>query len=150
MMYTTASFAAGFVFGLGLLVAGMANPAKVLAFLDLAGAWDPSLALVMAGAIAVGARAFAFVKDRTRTLLGAPVLLPSPRRIDTRLILGSLVFGVGWGLAGICPGPALVLAGTGSAKGLAFLAAMIAGNGVFEFLEKKKRVALGPAPMRSS
>ncbi len=142
-MYTAASFAAGFVFGLGLLVAGMANPAKVLGFLDLAGAWDPSLALVMAGAVAVGAAAFAFMKKRTRTLLGAPVLLPTPRRIDRRLILGSLVFGVGWGLAGICPGPALVLAGTGSAKGLVFLVAMIAGNGIFEFFER--RAAPGPA-----
>jgi uncharacterized membrane protein YedE/YeeE len=128
----------------------MANPAKVLGFLDLAGAWDPSLALVMAGAVAVSAAAFAFMKKRTRTLLGAPVLLPTPRRIDKRLILGSLVFGVGWGLAGICPGPALVLAGTGSAKGLIFLVAMIAGNGIFEFFEKKKRVAPGAAQVRSS
>ncbi len=149
-MYTVASFAAGLVFGLGLLVSGMANPAKVLGFLDIAGAWDPSLALVMAGAVAVGAGAFALMRKRTRTLLGAPVLLPSARRIDTRVIFGSLVFGVGWGLAGICPGPALVLAGTGSAKGLAFLAAMIAGNAVFEFLEKKKRVAAGLAPTRST
>jgi uncharacterized membrane protein YedE/YeeE len=128
----------------------MANPAKVLGFLDLAGAWDPSLALVMAGAVAVSAAAFAFMKKRTRPLLGAPVLLPTPRRIDKRLILGSLVFGVGWGLAGICPGPALVLAGTGSAKGLIFLVAMIAGNGIFEFFEKKKRVAPGAAQVRSS
>ncbi len=149
-MYTVASFAAGLVFGLGLLVSGMANPAKVLGFLDLAGAWDPSLALVMAGAIAVGAAAFTFMKRRTRTLLGAPVLLPTPRRIDRRLILGSLVFGVGWGLAGICPGPALVLAGAASSKGLVFLAAMIAGNGIFEFLEKRKRVAPGSAQVRSS
>ena len=104
-VYTAASFAAGFVFGLGLLVAGMANPAKVLGFLDIAGAWDPSLALVMAGAVAVGAGAFAFMKKRTRTLLGAPVLLPGARGIDRRLILGSLVFGVGWGLAGICRVP---------------------------------------------
>ncbi len=148
MLYTAASFAAGFVFGLGLLVSGMVNPAKVLAFLDLAGAWDPSLALVMAGAIAVAAAAFAFAKKRTRTLLGAPVLLPTPRRIDRRLILGSLVFGVGWGLAGICPGPALVLAGTGSVKGIVFLGAVIAGNGVFEFFEK--RAASGPARMQSS
>jgi uncharacterized membrane protein YedE/YeeE len=136
-MYTAASFTAGFVFGLGLLVSGMVNPAKVLGFLDLAGAWDPSLALVMAGAIAVGAGAFALMKKRTRTLLGAPVLLPGARKIDRRLILGSLVFGVGWGLAGICPGPALVLAGTGSAKGLVFLVSMIAGNGIFEFFEKR-------------
>jgi len=149
-LYTAASFAAGLVFGLGLLVAGMANPAKVLAFLDLAGAWDPSLALVMAGAIAVGAGAFAFMKKRTRTLLGAPVLLPGARRIDKRLILGSLVFGVGWGLAGICPGPVLVLAGTGSAKGFVFLAAMIAGNLAFEFFEKRKGAASDPASMRST
>jgi uncharacterized membrane protein YedE/YeeE len=149
-LYTAASFAAGFVFGLGLLVSGMANPAKVLGFLDLAGAWDPSLALVMAGAVAVSAGAFALIKKRTRTLLGAPVLLPAPRRIDRRLILGSLVFGVGWGLAGICPGPALVLAGTGLAKGFVFLVSMIAGNGIFEFLEKRKRVAPGPAQVRSS
>jgi uncharacterized membrane protein YedE/YeeE len=149
-MYTAASFAAGFVFGLGLLVAGMANPAKVLGFLDLAGAWDPSLALVMAGAVAVGACAFAFVKRRGHTLLGAPVLLPDSRKIDRRLVLGSLVFGVGWGLAGICPGPALVLAGAGSAKGLVFLAAMIAGNLAFEFFEKKKRAVSDPAQMQSS
>jgi uncharacterized membrane protein YedE/YeeE len=115
----------------------MANPAKVLGFLDLGGAWDPSLALVMAGAIAVGAGAFALMKKRARTLLGAPVLLPGARKIDRRLILGSLVFGVGWGLAGICPGPALVLSGTGSAKALVFLAAMIAGNGIFEFFERR-------------
>jgi len=149
-MYTAASFTAGFVFGLGLLVSGMVNPAKVQGFLDLAGAWDPSLALVMAGAVAVGAGAFALMKRRTRTLLGTPVLLPTPRRIDRRLILGSLVFGVGWGLAGICPGPALVLAGTGSAKGLVFLVAMIAGNGIFEFFEKRKRIAPGAAQVRSS
>jgi uncharacterized protein len=149
-MYTAASFASGFVFGLGLLVAGMANPAKVLGFLDLAGAWDPSLALVMAGAVAVGAGAFALMKKRTRTLLGAPVLLPGAREIDRRLMLGSLAFGVGWGLAGICPGPALVLAGTGSAKGLIFLAAMIAGNGIFEFFEKRKRAAPGPAQIPST
>jgi uncharacterized membrane protein YedE/YeeE len=142
-MYTAASLTAGFVFGLGLLVSGMANPAKVLGFLDLAGAWDPSLALVMAGAVAVAAGAFALMKKRTRTLLGAPVLLPTPRSIDRRLVLGSLVFGVGWGLAGICPGPALVLVGTGSAKGLVFLVAMIAGNGIFEFFER--RAAPGPA-----
>ncbi len=85
-MYTVASFAAGLVFGLGLLVSGMANPAKVLGFLDIAGAWDPSLALVMAGAVAVGAGAFALMRKRTRTLLGAPVLLPSARRIDRRVI----------------------------------------------------------------
>src|SRR5438046_6117658 len=119
-VYTAASFAAGFVFGLGLLVAGMANPAKVLAFLDLAGAWDPSLALVMAGALPVGAGALAFIKTRTRRVAGARLILPSPTRRATPPLLGSLVFGVGWGLAGICPGPALVLAGAGPAKGPRF------------------------------
>ena len=138
-MYSFASFAAGLIFGLGLIVAGMANPAKVQGFLDLAGAWDPSLALVMAGAIAVGAGAFALARRRSRSLLGAPVQLPVARTIDRRLVLGSLVFGVGWGLAGICPGPALVLAGYGVPQGLAFVAAMLAGNAVFEFLERARR-----------
>jgi len=135
-MFTAASFLAGLVFGVGLIVAGMANPEKVLGFLDLAGAWDPSLALVMGGAIATGAGAFAFMRKKTRTLLGAPVRLPVERAIDRPLVLGSLVFGVGWGLAGICPGPALVLAGYGAMKGLVFLAAMLAGSAVFEFLEE--------------
>ena len=135
-MVIAASFLAGLVFGVGLIVAGMANPAKVIGFLDLAGAWDPSLALVMVGAIAVGAGAFAFMRKKTRTLLGAPVRLPMARAIDRPLVLGSLVFGVGWGLAGICPGPALVLAGYGAIKGLVFLAAMLAGNALFEFLEE--------------
>ena len=138
-MYTAAAFLAGLVFGVGLIVAGMANPEKVLGFLDLAGAWDPSLALVMAGAIAVGGGAFAAMRSRARTLLGAPVLLPVAGKIDRRLLLGSLVFGVGWGLAGICPGPALVLAGAASAKGLAFLAALLAGNALYEFLDAHLR-----------
>jgi len=145
-IYTLVSFAAGLVFGVGLLVSGMANPAKVLGFLDLAGAWDPSLAFVMAGAVSVGAVAFVLVGKKTRTLLGAPMLLSSARHIDRRLVIGSLVFGIGWGLAGICPGPALVLAGYGSAKGLVFLAAMIAGNGVFELFEQKRGSRAGSRP----
>jgi uncharacterized membrane protein YedE/YeeE len=148
MLYTAAAFLAGLVFGVGLIVAGMANPAKVLGFLDLAGAWDPSLALVMGGAVAVGTGAFALMRTRTRTLLGAPVLLPVAGNIDRRLVLGSLVFGVGWGLAGICPGPALVLAGAGSAKGLAFLAALLAGNALYEFLDERLRVSKSrPGPV---
>ncbi|MGB5082016.1 MAG: YeeE/YedE family protein [Burkholderiales bacterium] len=148
-VYTITSFAAGLVFGIGLLVSGMANPAKVLDFLDLAGAWDPSLVFVMAGAVSVGAVAFALVGRNTRTLLGAPVMLPSARRIDRRLVIGSIVFGLGWGLAGICPGPALVLAGYGSSKGLVFLAAMLAGNGVFEFFETRRGPRLGSRPKRA-
>ncbi|POA96856.1 hypothetical protein C2134_20135 [Chromobacterium sinusclupearum] len=118
---------AGLIFGSGLIMAGMANPAKVLAFLDITGRWDPSLALVMAGAIAVALPAFAWAKRRERSLLGEAMQLPTSRRADRRLLAGSLIFGIGWGLAGICPGPALVLAGSGLADGLLFLLAMLAG-----------------------
>ena len=126
-MQALTALLAGLVFGIGLIVSGMVNPAKVLGFLDLAGKWDPSLALVMAGAIAVGAVAFALADKRNQTLLGTPMLLPSDRRIDRRLVLGSLLFGVGWGLAGFCPGPALVALGAGYAKAVVFVVAMLAG-----------------------
>jgi uncharacterized membrane protein YedE/YeeE len=139
------AFAAGLVFGLGLIIAGMANPAKVLGFLDLAGNWDPSLAFVMGGAIAVGAIAFAFAKRRSMSLLGLPMQLPSARHIDRRLVGGNLLFGIGWGLAGICPGPALVLLGAGVSKGLVFVLAMLAGMAVFELLEYLKRSRTLPA-----
>lgn len=131
------SLIAGLVFGLGLIVAGMANPAKVLGFLDLAGNWDPSLALVMIGAIAVGVVAFAFAKRRSLSLLRLPMQLPTARQIDRRLIVGSLLFGVGWGLAGICPGPALVLLGAGVMKGLVFVIAMLVGMFLFELLQHR-------------
>ena len=127
---------AGLVFGLGLIVSGMANPAKVLAFLDLAGAWDPSLALVMAGAIAVGVPAFAYARCLQRTVLGLPMQLPTSTRIDRRLVLGSLLFGIGWGIAGICPGPALVLLGAGELKGTLFVVAMLAGMLLFKWLQR--------------
>lgn len=136
-----AAFASGLVFGLGLLVAGMANPAKVLAFLDLAGQWDPSLAFVMAGAIGVGTVAFFFAGRRARSWLGMAMQMPSARHIDRRLVLGSVLFGAGWGLAGICPGPALVLVGAGVAKGVLFVLAMLAGMALFEFLERRSRRA---------
>ncbi|MBX9346906.1 hypothetical protein K5M36_07360 [Chromobacterium vaccinii] len=126
-MKLVSAFLAGLVFGVGLIVAGMANPAKVLGFLDIAGRWDPSLALVMAGAIVVALPAFAVAKRRGRALLGDEMQLPATRSVDRRLLLGSLVFGAGWGLAGVCPGPALVLAGSGLPSGLLFLAAMLAG-----------------------
>ena len=125
----------GLLFGLGLILAGMANPAKVLGFLDLAGMWDPSLALVMAGAIAVGTVAFAIAGKRDLSLLGLTMHLPISRHIDKRLVFGGLAFGIGWGLAGICPGPALVLLGTGSVKGLVFVIAMLVGMGIFEYSE---------------
>ncbi|MDY7579243.1 YeeE/YedE family protein [Herbaspirillum sp. RTI4] len=121
------SLLAGLMFGAGLIVSGMANPAKVLGFLDLAGSWDPSLILVMGGAIGVAFFAFRFAKRRPLSWLGAPMKLPTARHIDRRLVLGSIVFGIGWGIAGFCPGPALVALGMGETKALLFVLAMITG-----------------------
>ena len=137
-MYAFTALLAGFLFGVGLLVSGMANPAKVLGFLDVAGRWDPSLALVMAGAIAIGAIGFALAGRRQASLLGAPMVLPSARNIDARLVLGSVVFGVGWGLAGFCPGPALVALGAGRIEALVFVAAMVAGMLLFARIERAR------------
>ncbi|PPD51873.1 MAG: hypothetical protein CTY12_07245 [Methylotenera sp.] len=129
----------GLIFGIGLILAGMANPAKVLAFLDLAGLWDPSLGLVMGGAIAVGLVAFTLAKKRTKSFLGLPMNLPTSRIIDKRLIIGSLIFGIGWGLVGICPAPAFVLLGTGSLKGIVFLVAMLVGMAIFEYFDARNK-----------
>lgn len=137
-MNILASLLAGLVFGLGLIVSGMADPAKVLGFLDLAGAWDPSLAFVMAGAIAVGTVAFALAKRRTLSWLGMPMRLPTRRDIDRRLVIGSTLFGIGWGVAGFCPGPGLVALGMGEMKAVAFVAAMLAGMLAFELLERRR------------
>jgi uncharacterized membrane protein YedE/YeeE len=139
-MNFVASLVAGLLFGIGLIVSGMADPAKVLGFLDLAGAWDPSLALVMAGAIAVGAVAFWIAGKRTLSLLGLKMNLPSARQIDRRLVSGSLLFGIGWGIAGFCPGPALVALGMGQAKAAVFVLAMLAGMLLFEAVEHARRV----------
>ncbi|WP_077033261.1 DUF6691 family protein [Pelomonas sp. KK5] len=133
-MRAAASFAIGLLFGLGLLLSGMSNPAKVLGFLDLAGAWDPSLALVMAGAIAVGLPSFALARRRQRAWLGDKMQLPAGRAIDRPLVVGSLLFGIGWGIAGFCPGPALVALGIGVPQGLVFVLAMLAGMGLHEVL----------------
>ena len=132
-----AALSAGLLFGLGLILSGMANPAKVLNFLDLAGAWDPSLALVMAGAVSVGAGAFAVARKRTVSYLGVDMKLPTARRIDRRLIYGSVLFGIGWGIAGFCPGPGLAALGMGEAKAFVFVLAMLAGMAVFEILERR-------------
>lgn len=132
------AFFVGLVFGLGLLISGLASPAKVLAFLDLAGAWDPSLALVMGAAVAVGLVAFRVAGRRTTAVLGGPMRLPSARELDRRLVLGSLAFGVGWGLAGFCPGPALVALGAGELKAVVFVAAMLAGMALFEGIERRR------------
>lgn len=123
---TFTAFASGLLFGTGLVLAGMTTPANILDFLDIAGHWNPALALVMASAIAVAAPAFALVRRRhRRTGLAEPARVR--RGLDRRLVGGSLVFGVGWGLSGICPGPGLVLATAGSGGAMAFVAAMAAG-----------------------
>ena len=137
-MFIFTSLLAGLVFGLGLIVSGMANPAKVLGFLDLTGNWDPSLALVMAGAIGISFFAFLFAKNRTRSLIGADMKLPTGRTIDRRLVIGSTLFGIGWGVAGFCPGPGLVALGMGEVKALIFVAAMLAGMVLFELLENRR------------
>ena len=132
-MVQIAALAAGLVFGLGLLVSGMADPAKVLGFLDVAGRWDPSLAVVMGGAVLVGLLAFRLAHARNVSVLGLPMRLPLDRRtVDRRLLVGGLVFGIGWGLAGFCPGPALVALGMGNLKAAVFVAAMLAGMVLFE------------------
>jgi uncharacterized membrane protein YedE/YeeE len=126
------AFASGLIFGIGLIVSGMTNPAKVLGFLDLAGAWDPSLAFVMLGAILVGLFAFRFASQREKSLLGEVMRMPSATQIDRRLILGGVTFGIGWGLAGFCPGPAIASLAAGGVKPLVFVLAMLAGMAIFE------------------
>lgn len=121
------SLAAGLIFGIGLILSGMADPAKVLNFLDVAGTWDPSLAFVMAGAIAVAAPGYWLVGKRERPLFDLRFHLPSLSSIDWKLITGSILFGVGWGLAGFCPGPALVSLGIGAPGTLTFVATMLLG-----------------------
>ncbi|WP_278482989.1 YeeE/YedE family protein [Achromobacter insolitus] len=137
-MVALIAFVSGLVFGLGLIISGMANPAKVLGFLDVAGAWDPSLAFVMGGAVLVTAVGFALLRRRRASLSGEPLRWPTATRVDVRLAVGSLTFGVGWGLAGFCPGPALVAASAGVPEALIFVAAMVAGMAIFSMLEKFK------------
>lgn len=132
------SLLAGLVFGVGLLISGLANPEKVLGFLDITRLWDPSLAFVMGGAISMGFLAFRMAKKRTRPVCAPEMHLPDSRKIDRRLIGGSVLFGIGWGLAGICPGPALVLFGAGITKGIVFVAAMVAGMLIFQWIEKRR------------
>ena len=131
------AFIAGALFGVGVLVSGMANPGYVAGFLDVAGAWDPRLAFVMAGAIAVAAPAFAIVKRRGTTSSGQPVSLPASRKIDGTLLGGAAIFGIGWGLASICPAPGLVVAGLGNGSGLLFVVAMLAGMVGYGLVKRK-------------
>ena len=128
----------GLIFGLGLILGGMTDPGKVKGFLDVAGAWDPSLALVMGGAIAVGVFAFAAARRRSRSWSGDRMDIPTNRVIDARLIAGGMLFGAGWGLAGFCPGPALVAMSAGLGSAAVFVIAMLAGMVVHDrFLQPR-------------
>ena len=137
-MHTLSAFLIGLLFGTGLIVSGMADPFKVIGFLDITGPWDPSLALVMAGAVGINLIAFRLARGRTIALLGGDMRLPATGGIDRRLVLGSLGFGVGWGLAGFCPGPALVALGAGYIKAAVFVAAMVAGMVLYEFADRNR------------
>ena len=135
-MQILTALATGLIFGLGLILSGMTDPSKVIGFLDLTGQWDPSLAFVMGGAILVGLVAFQFAKGREKSLLGDLMRLPTARQVDFRLVLGSLAFGIGWGLAGYCPGPALVAVAQGGIQPLIFMAAMLAGMAFYEVQDR--------------
>ena len=126
----------GLLFGLGLILSGMTDPGKVIGFLDISGLWDPSLALVMGGAIAVGFFAFAIAKKRTVNFLGGALHLPKSNQIDKPLVIGAVLFGAGWGLAGFCPGPGLVSLASGNVKGAFFVAFMLVGMQLFEIFNR--------------
>jgi uncharacterized membrane protein YedE/YeeE len=136
-MQRVIEFVLGLTFGLGLLISGMTDPSKVQGFLDLAGFWDPSLAFVMGGGVMVGLLGFGWAKKQTLSLSGAPFQWPEMTHIDKPLVLGSLMFGLGWGLAGFCPGPALVAMASGNDKALVFVLAMMAGMALFERFKKR-------------
>ncbi len=136
-MSTLFAFISGFIFGIGLLISGMANPSKVLGFLDIAGIWDPSLVFVMIGAIIIGYFAFKYARQMTKSICGDVMKLPTSTDIDAKLIIGSILFGIGWGLAGFCPGPAIVAIGVGSYKALCFVVAMVIGMLIFEWTNAK-------------
>lgn len=142
-IHRISEFLVGLLFGLGLILSGMTDPGKVIGFLDLFGSWDPSLALVMGGAIAVGFFAFSLAKKRTVNFLGGLLRLPNSQVIDRRLVIGSLMFGAGWGVAGFCPGPAIVSAGAGQPKAIVFVIAMVAGMAIFEWLESRRSTKAG-------
>ncbi|OQW69831.1 MAG: hypothetical protein BVN34_02770 [Proteobacteria bacterium ST_bin12] len=126
----------GTLFGFGLLLSGMANPNKLLSFFDVSGLCDPSLILVMLGAILITSIGFRLLKDRTTTYLGLPINTEKPSKIDAKLIIGSALFGIGWGLAGICPGPAFVLAGLGLDGGFIFLFSVLTGFVIYAIILK--------------
>ncbi|ETT01092.1 MULTISPECIES: DUF6691 family protein [Providencia] len=129
----------GILFGLGLLLAGMGNPAKILAFLDITGNWDPSLLVTMAVAMVISGIAFQLVKKRKTSVLNCPLQIPTSKVIDKKLVIGSVLFGLGWGLGGICPGPAILLTGMGLTQGILFALAMIAGMAIFQLFQRTEK-----------
>ncbi len=137
MMMLT-SFLIGLLFGLGLIVSQMINPAKVIGFLDVAGSWDPSLAFVMGGALVVTGVGYKLLNRRKRPLLVIDFIIPDKTQLDARLIGGAAIFGVGWGLVGLCPGPALAALGTGATDAVIFCVAMIVGMAAFKWIDHLK------------
>jgi uncharacterized protein len=133
-MNRVSPFLVGLVFGIGLCISGMTHPDKVLGFLDLAGAWDPSLAFVMGGAVVIAFAAYRIAAGRKASLSGEPFHLPDTKAIDARLIGGSVIFGVGWGLAGLCPGPAITNLGFFNWRAALFVASMVAGMSLYRLL----------------
>lgn len=138
MIRRASEFLIGLIFGIGLLIGGMTNPAKVIGFLDLTGLWDPSLAFVMGGAVIIGLVAFRIAKTRRESLFGRVISLNDLKSIDVSLIAGAAIFGVGWGLSGFCPGPAIASLGTGEWKPVLFVVAMAIGMGAESLYEKRK------------
>jgi uncharacterized membrane protein YedE/YeeE len=141
-------YAIGVLFGWGLIISGMSNPQKVLGFLDLMGLWDPSLMFVMLGAVMVGLGGFYVVSKRTEAFFGGALHIPTRKDITKPLIVGSLIFGAGWGIAGLCPGPALVALGAGHLKALVFVIAMLVGMEICErfFIGHRNKPNLTPNP----
>jgi uncharacterized membrane protein YedE/YeeE len=148
-MRTPVSALCGLVFGAGLAISGMTDPARVLAFLDVLGAWDPTLAFVMAAALAVSAAGYQLVRRRERAWLGDPFSIPTRRDLDASLIGGAALFGVGWGLVGLCPGPALANLFRGSVEVAIFVAAMLAGMQAHRLFGVRRRAGAA-APLEGT
>lgn len=138
MSMASYALVSGALFGIGLTVSRMIDPSRVIGFLDVAGVWDPTLAFVMAGALAVFIPAFAFIRKREKTLTGLPMDLPGTKDIDKPLVVGAVLFGIGWGLGGFCPGPGIAALAFGLTKPMVFVGAMIVGMVGFELFLKAR------------
>lgn len=140
MMRPLSSFISGLLFGLGLILSGMTDPRNIIGFLDVTGGWNPQLALVMLGAVSVTYFAFRYVGRRERSWLGEPIDLPRSRAINRRLLTGAVLFGIGWGLVGYCPGPALASLATLDQAPLLFVLAMLVGMAMFEVITRGRQL----------